>query len=516
MARRLAWQFVDLDAEFVRVEGTSIAAFFAARGEAAFRVRESELLTATLGESDAGSGLVLALGGGTLESRTARELLREQGGVVLLDVPVEQAWARVQTGARPLATDLESFRALLSRRLPTYEACADWIVAAGNKSVAEVGEEILALLGFAGDCWPALWERRLTAVGRPSRIVGGQGAVGLLKQGADQARKDGSRCFVMTDTNVMQAWGSRVLALLAGDTTRSVLTVHPGEDSKSPGTLEQCWEWLAAQGARRDDIVVALGGGVIGDLAGFAAATYQRGVGLWQLPTSLLAQVDSSVGGKTAVNLTAGKNLVGAFYQPDLVLIDPRLLSTLPADEFTGGLGEVVKHALLASETAFERMEAAVEGIRTRDPRVVGELVRMCVTFKAAVVADDERESGRRAILNLGHTIGHALELTLGYGVLNHGQAVALGLLVALAVSERLLGLSAEVRCRTRRLLEEVGLHTSMELPPAEVIVAAAGRDKKVKSGSRGFVGLAAVGRPVWGLDVSEHDLAGSLEVIAR
>jgi 3-dehydroquinate synthase len=261
-------------------------------------------------------------------------------------------------------------------------------------------------------------------------------------------------------------------------------------------------------------VVVALGGGVVGDLAGFAAATYQRGVSLWQVPTTTLSQVDSSVGGKTAINLGAGKNLVGAFYQPDLVIVDPMTLTTLADDDYVGGLGEVVKHALLASPRALGRLEADAAGIRERDPAVVGRMVNESIGFKVSVVQDDEREWGRRTVLNLGHTIAHAIELVEGLGSMGHGCAVSLGLMVALAVSEDLLGLDPSVRVRVGALLSDFGLATTMPLPSVDLLLAAAGGDKKVRAGTRGFVGLRALGDPVWGLDVSREQLIKSLGVI--
>jgi 3-dehydroquinate synthase len=259
-----------------------------------------------------------------------------------------------------------------------------------------------------------------------------------------------------------------------------------------------------------------LGGGVVGDLAGFVAATYHRGVSLWQIPTSLIGQVDSSVGGKTAINLEEGKNLVGAFYQPDLVVIDPTVLSTLPLAEYVGALGEVVKHAVLASEDDLEWLERNSVLVRERDTTTLSELVKRNVWFKAGVVEEDEREGGRRAMLNLGHTTAHALETAMGYGRLNHGQAVALGILVSMAVSEELLGLDRTVRERTTSLMRVLGLEVTAELPPAGVVVRATMRDKKVKSGSSGNVGLRAPGAPVWGMDVSPEVLGRALEVISQ
>ena len=361
------------------------------------------------------------------------------------------------------------------------------------------------------------WGRVLTGTRNPSVILGGSGALEQLPERAAQVRASGGRFFVVTDHNVRAAWGRRVLELLGSDIpSQDVLSLPAGEASKSVSTLAGCWDWLAAGAARRNDVVVALGGGVVGDLAGFAAATYLRGMPLWQIPTSLLAQVDSSVGGKTAVNIDSGKNLVGAFYQPELVLVDPSLLCTLPEEEFVGGLGEVVKYGLLQGEDLFSILEQESSAILEREQEVLGDIVRRCVMYKADVVDEDELDKGRRAVLNLGHTAGHALERTFGYGGLAHGRAVALGLLVALALSEETLGLGLEVSERTRRLLSAFGLPVSIDLPAIDSILAAASRDKKITAGTSGFVGLAAVGAPVWGVDVTETRLAAALEVIGK
>lgn len=359
------------------------------------------------------------------------------------------------------------------------------------------------------------WSRNLSETRRPSLVVGGTGALELLPARAADAAAAGARLFVLTDDNVMGLWGRSVLGLLgAAAHIDDILVVPPGEASKSVARLAGCWDWLAARGARRNDIVVALGGGVVGDLAGFAASTYLRGMSLWQIPTTLLAQVDSSVGGKTGVNLEAGKNLVGAFYQPELVIADPETLSTLPEGEYLGGLGEVVKYGLLHGEDLFSLLEANTGAVVGREHELLGDIVRRCVAHKADVVEEDELDQGRRAVLNLGHTAAHALERTLGYGTISHGRAVGLGLLVATALSEDLLGLDPRVRVRTRRLLDALGLPVTVHLPPVESLLVAASRDKKVTAGTSGFVGLAAIGAPVWGVDVPASRFAEALEVI--
>ena len=360
------------------------------------------------------------------------------------------------------------------------------------------------------------WRVELRTTRRPSVIVGGAGSLGELGRAAALVAENRARVFTITDVHVGAAWGGPVAAAIASAmAVDGVLTLPPGESTKRVETAARCWEWLAARGARRDDVVLALGGGVIGDLAGFVAATYLRGVRFWQVPTSLLAQVDSSVGGKVAVDLKAGKNLVGAFYQPDLAVIDPRLLATLPAAELVAGLGEVVKYGLLAGEGLLRRLEVDAEAMLARDAVVLGEVVRECVAYKAAVVESDELDEGPRAVLNLGHTIAHALEVTHGYGTLAHGVAVGLGTLASLSVSERVVGLDPVVRERTGALLARLGLPRSIAVPPAAEMLRAAGLDKKVSGRGRGFVCLRSVGEPVWGVDVPDDVLVQALEVIS-
>ena len=329
----LGWRFLDLDDEIARSAGMTIAEVFQRHGERAFRLREIEALreVLSLSEQDGGrrGGLVLALGGGTLQNPEAAGMLEERGGVVFLDVDADRAWERARGGARPLAQDRDAFTALLAARQSTYESVADWIMPVGDRSAEDIAGEIARMVRAAGPAWSKTWGVKLVSTERCSSIVGGPGCLASLRTLATEAAAEGSRLFLVTDQNVEQAWGAVIRDLLGQPAEEGrTLVVAAGEQSKTVDGLRSCWDWLASQGARRDDIVVALGGGVVGDLAGFAAATYQRGVGLWQIPTSLLAQVDSSVGGKTAVNLEAGKNLVG------------RLLSARTRGDRSGDAGD--------------------------------------------------------------------------------------------------------------------------------------------------------------------------------
>ncbi len=358
------------------------------------------------------------------------------------------------------------------------------------------------------------WRLELRGVSRDSVIRGGPGEFSAFVSEFSEAEpEERGRAFVITDANVAREQAAELEQLTRFGPARP-LVLPAGEPTKDLDTLGICYSWLAEGGARRDDVVIAFGGGVIGDLAGFAAATYLRGLSLWQVPTSLLAQVDSSVGGKVAINLPAGKNLAGAFYQPDVVVIDPVFLDTLPREEFRNGLGEVLKYALLEGEVLMALLEGNVAGVNQRLPGALDEIIERCVRYKAAVVQEDERETGLRAVLNLGHTLGHALEKYLGYGRVGHGRAVALGLLAALRVSEELLGLNRGVRPRLVTLMAGLGIPRQADLPDLVGVLEAAGWDKKLTAAGRGYVGLRSLGEPVLGLDPTDDLLLEALEVI--
>jgi 3-dehydroquinate synthase len=285
-----------------------------------------------------------------------------------------------------------------------------------------------------------------------------------------------------------------------------LLTVPAGETSKNLQTVHACYDQLATHRLERKSFLVALGGGVIGDLTGFVAATYLRGIPFVQVPTSLLAQVDSSVGGKTGVNLKAGKNLVGAFYQPRLVLCDLNTLRTLPPREFRAGLAEVIKYGIIYDAALFRRLERQLPRLLQLDSSLLGSVVARCCEIKAEVVSQDETESGLRAILNFGHTIGHAIEATAGYGRYLHGEAIAIGQVAAAKLSARRLGLSAREVDRVTALLQAAGLPTHIRLTPQKRrrLLQAMRLDKKVAAGNIKFVLAERIGKVRWGQSVAQ------------
>lgn len=314
------------------------------------------------------------------------------------------------------------------------------------------------------------------------------------------------RCLIITDTRVAAHYHTRLINTLekAGWTAKTVI-VPPGEESKSMGHLKTIYDAALSWPIDRKTPVLALGGGVVGDLAGFAAATLLRGVPVVQLPTTLIAQVDSAIGGKTGINHEVGKNLIGAFHQPVLVCTDLNTLDSLPVREWTSGLAEVVKHALIADRTFFEFLEAHWDHILTRNHDVIGEMIYRAAQIKANVVSKDEREAGLRAILNFGHTFGHAIEKVAGYGLFTHGEAVALGMQAALALSHRLNpGLDI---VRSLRLIRRIPVIANLSNLLTSDLMAAMQVDKKTEAGQLRFVVLRDIGEAYVTKDVETDDI---------
>jgi len=335
-------------------------------------------------------------------------------------------------------------------------------------------------------------------------LIGG----GLLGGGFDLSpHVDGPDCLVVTNETVEPLYLAALLADLADKQVRAI-SLPDGEAYKTLETIEDILDTLAEGGANRDTTIVALGGGVVGDIAGFAAACYMRGVDFIQVPTTLLAQVDSSVGGKTGVNHASGKNLIGAFHQPRAVLIDTDTLKTLSDRELKAGLAEVIKYGAVVDAEFFAWLEDNIEALISRDPEALADAIQRCCQLKAAIVAEDEREGGRRAILNFGHTFGHAIERCQGYGEWLHGEAVAAGMVMA----ARLGACDEGVARRIETLLERAGLPTKPPAIPASDLRAAMGMDKKVQRKQLRFVLLRTLGEAFVTSDYDRERLNAVLE----
>ncbi len=446
VAARIGRPFVDLDQEIERRSGARVAELFTTRGETGFRELEEAIASDVLRD---GAPLVIALGGGAVLSERTRGELAARAFTVLIDVEPELAWRRVAGSDRPLARDEAAFHALHRDRRPVYEEVADALA-------RDVDSIILAA---------AAVHVELGALDELGELVPGDGPVELV-----------------ADEHVSGIHGVRAQVAL-GTRDIALHEVPAGEAAKASVVLERLWSGFEIG---RDGGVVALGGGSTTDVAGFAAATYMRGVAWTAVPTTLVGQVDAGIGGKTAIDLPGGKNVVGAFHWPARVVCDPSLLTTLPDLERKNGLAEVVKTGLLAGSEIWELSEP--------------EQVRACASFKAGVCLADPHEHGLRAQLNLGHTFAHALEAAAGYD-LPHGRAVSLGLLAAL----RLSGLDDE-----RRLVEELLAPKPVAVDP-EAAWAALTRDKKARRGTPRLVLLDGPGRPRWGVEVPETDVRRAL-----
>ncbi|MCB9591780.1 MAG: 3-dehydroquinate synthase [Sandaracinaceae bacterium] len=466
LAERLDARFVDLDARIEEERGRPIATIFAEEGEAAFRAIERDAARRLLEEPPA----VVALGGGTVTDVALRRRLLEVGTLLTLTAKVETLRARIGDGAtRPLAAELEARNAA---RADAYAECHATI--STDRSEAEVMSEALAAIGRDAVAVPLGARSYRVAFDHRDRLPEVVSALAPTS------------VIVVTDANVDGPWGAPIAEAL-GASTRVVL--DPGEEHKTIGAVERIWDAALDASADRGAVIVAVGGGVVGDLAGFAAATLLRGVRFVQVPTTTLAMVDSSVGGKTGFDRAHGKNLVGAFHQPEHVLIDVETLTTLPDVELYAGLAEVVKSAWLDSEAAVRALEEDAAALVARDSAALGRAIRRSVRLKARVVALDEREGGWRRVLNLGHTIGHAIEAARGFSEVRHGEAVALGLIAAFRVAGALGDERAPAHeARMRSLLSSLRLPVDVDAYWDTRARDFVGADKKRQGGSVHFV----------------------------
>jgi shikimate kinase/3-dehydroquinate synthase len=480
LAAELGAEPLDSDRELEQRLGEPVESFFDREGEDAFRAREEEVVLELLAREDAA---VVALGGGATGSERVREALAAHT-VVHLEVEPEEAWRRASGRGRPLARDQGRFAQLHGDRSALYESLADVIIPPGERDTLRRALPALRALERAPSGTRLVWAS--AASGEYPVFLGR----GLIESGF--FHPDDGRRMVVTDENVARAQP------FEGD--ERIVTMA-GEDHKSIHAAEFVLRGLAQAGAERGDIVVAVGGGVVGDLAGFCAAVYQRGMRHVQVPTSLLAQVDSAYGGKTGVDLPEGKNYAGAFHQPSAVICDPAALETLPEDELAAGYPEVVKTALIAGGPLWARVRQGGD--------VDGQVILGCVRTKLAVVAEDERDAGRRQVLNLGHTVAHAIEAATGYTRYRHGEAVAIGLLVALRLSGR-----EPLRTEVADLLRAHGLPLSFTGASVDDVLELVERDKKRSGGRVPFVLVEAPGEVTPGHDVRPDDLRAAVEEV--
>jgi shikimate kinase / 3-dehydroquinate synthase len=479
-ARHAGLETTEIDDLMERELGMPISRAFEEIGEAGFRAREAEVVGSLLEEADGGA---VALGGGSILLERVRAALPRHT-VVWLQVDPVEAWRRIAGSDRPLATSEDDVRRLLAERLPLYEELADAIVPMADRDVVARALPAIQALAELPAGTKLLWAASASGeypvyVGR--ELIGAAAAAGDGVEGAAWWPASGRR-FCVSDADVGPLYAQRLGSLAAS------VEMRPGEGAKTLAEAERVLRAMASAGMTREDHVVALGGGVVGDLAGLCAHLYQRGVPIVQVPTTLVAQVDSAYGGKTGVDLPEGKNYAGAYQLPAAVIADTATLATLPPAELAAGFVEVLKTGLLAGGALWERVRA----IESLDPAGLDDVVFACARYKCEIVAADERDGCLRHVLNLGHTVGHAIEAATAYERYRHGEAVGLGLLAALRLSA-----ASELRDEVETALARYGLPT--ELDPAvsvEAALEALQRDKKRTAAGVGFVLLGEPGAP--------------------
>jgi 3-dehydroquinate synthase len=514
LAERLAWEFIDTDDAIEREAGCTIAELFAREGEAAFRQRELRALEAAAAHEPA----VIATGGGAPTIPAARPILGS-GFVVWLAVSPEIAARRILAAPhgseRPLLAGDPRARleALLQARLDLYRS-ADAAIDGDDLTPEEQAEEI-ERLWLEWQHHPAPPGERFYSPAAPGReaapslpspaaivhtptatypVLVGEGALDALGAICRDARLEG-RAFIVTDTQVEPLFAARAAQALEAAGYQSATCVIPaGENHKNLQTLASVYDFLIAHRIERTDFLVTLGGGVVTDLGGFAAATILRGVPFIHAPTSLLAMADAAIGGKTGIDHPRGKNLIGAFAQPQAVVIDPLLLRTLPARQLRNGWAELLKHGFILDETLVRDLEiAAHDG----PPFMSPDLIARSVAIKAAVVSEDERESAGRTLLNYGHTVGHAIEAVTAYETYLHGEAVAIGMRAAGIIATELGLLPPADFERQQALIRRFELPESAPGLDPRAVFDATLVDKKVRAGAVRWVLLERIGKAV-------------------
>jgi 3-dehydroquinate synthase len=515
LAKKLNKRFVDSDHEIEARTGASIPWIFEIEGEESFRRREAEVIR----DLTAQQGIVLATGGGAILDAQNRAYLHARGTVVYLRASVQNILQRTgHDKNRPLLQTADPRKRLeeLSRlRDPLYREIADIVIDTGRPNVQFMVHLILNHLGLtAPDAH--LWalgeyqnkqqqimntsqlspmQLKVDLGNRSYPIIIGQS---LLADSALIGRYiQGRRVAVVTNSTVAPLYlESFVQALQSADKQVLTIVLPDGEEHKNWASLMRIFDALLEAKCDRKTTLIALGGGVIGDLTGYAAASYMRGIPFIQVPTTLLSQVDSSVGGKTGINHPLGKNMIGAFYQPQAVITDTTTLATLPARELAAGLAEIIKVAAIIDAPFFDWIEANIAQLVARDTAVIAEAIRRSCEIKADVVRQDEREGGLRAILNFGHTFGHAIESGLGYGKWLHGEAVGCGMVMAADLSYRLGFIDYVSKIRIVALVRAAGLPTVAPDLGEKRWLELMEVDKKNEGGRIKFILLKPLGKP--------------------
>jgi len=529
VAERLSWMFLDTDDEIVKLSGKTIFEIFEQDGEGKFRQLERKILRQACQKEK----VVIATGGGAIIDPRNQKLLLETSVVVCLEAKAETIYQRLlhdtlyatNPVVRPLLTGdnpLERIRQLKAYRQPYY-AIADWTVHTDNLTLEEVSQEVIK--GYRHVSRHHSNGNQSTEADLACKVETDTTSYpvfvgwGILDKLGEKMKRAGlsDAANIISDEIVFSIYGTRVKKTLekAGFAVNCYV-VPPGEASKNIAQAVKIYDFLIEHQVERNDVIVALGGGMIGDLAGFIAATFLRGLPWLQVPTSLVAMTDASIGGKVAIDHPRGKNLIGAFYQPRLVLADIQTLTTLPQRELTSGWAEVIKHGLILDADFLQLLEDKVEDLIELKPGITSRVIARSAAIKGQVVSEDERETGKRIVLNYGHTIAHGLEAASKYERFLHGEAVAIGMMGAAKLSHRLKLLPQDALERQKVLLQKFHLPTDCSGVPLADVLAAMKLDKKVRGKATQWVFLEDIGKVVIRSDVPEKEVLRVLQEVVK
>lgn len=504
VAARLGLPFLDTDELIVQKQGRSIAEIFRDNGEPAFREFEREIVLETLSGPDA----VVSLGGGALADPVVTAAL--QGKTV---VHLEVSWAEVERRlgrdmSRPMLARPDPL-ALYKARRSTYEMVRAMTVDTDEHTPEETSR-IIAIAAGGPRAAEEHSQRVVVPLGdRSYEVVVGRDLIAGIADHIPSLER-AEKAFLVSHPSTERFAKEAEVALLGNGVQVHQLSIDEGERSKSLESVQRLWSELAAREAHRNDLMVGVGGGVVSDVTGFVAATYARGLQLVNVPTTLLAQVDAAIGGKCGVNLPEGKNLIGSIFQPSVVLCDVDVLASLAQEELRSGMAEVVKYGFIADPEFLDGIGRKARLLYEGDARTTVSLVTRSAATKASFVATDERDHGRRAFLNYGHTFAHAIEKLTGFGDVRHGEAVALGMMAAAYLSHELGRLNEYGVALHKRVLEDVGLPTTAELDPKE-LQDGWRHDKKYRKGVR-FVLLNDIGVPEAGVKAPGPAVRAAIE----
>jgi shikimate kinase/3-dehydroquinate synthase len=506
LSSRLQRPFVDLDEEISGEAGCSVADIFAREGEEGFRAREARALSRALQRDQ----LIIAAGGGApLLNENWRQMRNGNTVVALTAEPAELVRRLAGSNGRPLlAPDAPSaIASLLPARMSRYLE-SDLVVRTDGRDPAAVAADVEAALPGVG-----LHRIRIEVPNATHEVTVGSRLLRLIA--STSRRLSRGPVLLVTDSQVGDRYAAPLLQAMSATGISAALHVVPsGEAAKELAVLSAVYDALAAAGVDRNGLLLALGGGTVGDVAGFAAATWMRGIRYLQVPTTLLAMVDSSIGGKTGINLPSGKNMVGAVHQPSAILCDLDYLQSLSEADYRASLAEIIKAALIADRALVQWLSRNLAGLLARDPAVLGEAVTRSIRIKASIVARDPEERNERAILNYGHTVGHALERALGYGRIRHGEAVAWGMEAAARIG-LLNGITTEQAARAQHeLLDQAGLLADRPAVSRNELIAALRHDKKASGGEPRWVLLRDLGQAEYGRQIESAVVSTALHEV--